>query len=210
MIRKLLAGAAVATALTWAGAASAAVVISAGNFGGTGFHSDPGLSLPSVTGHAGSITGTFSTDSPDLLDTSGSGESVYTAHDGAMDDLTLVLSDAVQAITFNLILPTGKKPSSNFNLSVNDGAFTFGPTALGHGENKYQLVASGGDLISKLAFTFTEPSFVHDIREVRIVPAGQAVPTGGVPEPATWALMLMGFGGLGAALRRRRAVALAA
>jgi hypothetical protein len=28
---------------------------------------------------------------------------------------------------------------------------------------------------------------------------------GGVPEPAAWALMLVGFGGLGAALRRRRA-----
>jgi len=27
---------------------------------------------------------------------------------------------------------------------------------------------------------------------------------GGVPEPATWAMMLMGFGGLGAILRRRR------
>jgi hypothetical protein len=31
--------------------------------------------------------------------------------------------------------------------------------------------------------------------------------TGGVPEPATWALMILGFGGAGAALRRRRAVA---
>jgi len=30
--------------------------------------------------------------------------------------------------------------------------------------------------------------------------------TGGVPEPATWAMMLMGFGGLGAVLRRRKAV----
>jgi hypothetical protein len=28
--------------------------------------------------------------------------------------------------------------------------------------------------------------------------------TGGVPEPAAWALMLLGFGGLGAVLRRRR------
>jgi hypothetical protein len=32
---------------------------------------------------------------------------------------------------------------------------------------------------------------------------------GGVPEPATWALMLAGFAGLGAAVRRRRAAAAA-
>ncbi|NUR45336.1 MAG: PEP-CTERM sorting domain-containing protein [Sphingomonas sp.] len=30
-----------------------------------------------------------------------------------------------------------------------------------------------------------------------------------VPEPATWALMLLGFGGVGLALRRRRKPALA-
>lgn len=30
---------------------------------------------------------------------------------------------------------------------------------------------------------------------------------GAVPEPATWAMMLMGFGGLGAVLRRRRGLA---
>lgn len=32
---------------------------------------------------------------------------------------------------------------------------------------------------------------------------------GGVPEPAAWTMMLLGFGGLGAALRRRRASAYA-
>ncbi len=35
-------------------------------------------------------------------------------------------------------------------------------------------------------------------------------PVGGIPEPATWGLMLVGFGGLGAMLRRRRSVALTA
>jgi len=33
---------------------------------------------------------------------------------------------------------------------------------------------------------------------------------GAIPEPAAWALMLVGFGGLGAALRRRNALGLAA
>jgi hypothetical protein len=34
--------------------------------------------------------------------------------------------------------------------------------------------------------------------------------TGGVPEPATWAFMLLGCGAAGSALRRRRSIALAA
>jgi hypothetical protein len=34
-----------------------------------------------------------------------------------------------------------------------------------------------------------------------------AIPVNAVPEPATWALMLLGFGGIGVAMRRRRNVA---
>jgi len=38
------------------------------------------------------------------------------------------------------------------------------------------------------------------------LPDGPGGPTGpGVPEPASWALMILGFGGAGAMLRRRRA-----
>jgi hypothetical protein len=35
------------------------------------------------------------------------------------------------------------------------------------------------------------------------------VATGAVPEPATWAMMILGFGGVGAAFRRRRTFAIA-
>jgi PEP-CTERM motif len=40
--------------------------------------------------------------------------------------------------------------------------------------------------------------------------AAPGTPGGGVPEPPTWAMMLVGFGGLGAMLRRRRAQAVVA
>jgi hypothetical protein len=48
----------------------------------------------------------------------------------------------------------------------------------------------------------THPSIVID--------AGGSLTTGGVPEPSTWAMMLVGFGALGSALRGRRRVSLAA
>ena len=44
---------------------------------------------------------------------------------------------------------------------------------------------------------------------LRQVTGGGATGTAGVPEPAAWALMVVGFGGLGAVLRRRRQPALA-
>ena len=34
--------------------------------------------------------------------------------------------------------------------------------------------------------------------------SGEGTPVGSVPEPATWAMMLLGFGGMGVALRRSR------
>ena len=37
-------------------------------------------------------------------------------------------------------------------------------------------------------------------------PVGTPAPQGAVPEPATWAMMLLGFGGIGMALRRSRRV----
>jgi hypothetical protein len=49
----------------------------------------------------------------------------------------------------------------------------------------YQLRAVTGALLAEGSGTFN-------------------VTTGGVPEPSAWALMLMGFGGLGAMMRRRR------
>ena len=40
--------------------------------------------------------------------------------------------------------------------------------------------------------------------ELAIAPPAAGPPPGGVPEPAVWSLMILGFGGVGAALRRAR------
>ncbi|HEU4968186.1 PEPxxWA-CTERM sorting domain-containing protein, partial [Sphingomonas sp.] len=57
-----------------------------------------------------------------------------------------------------------------------------------------------GDLITAVSFD-TSGSGVGDIRQVRLGAFAGAIPS--VPEPATWAMMIAGFGLIGGALRRR-------
>ena len=48
--------------------------------------------------------------------------------------------------------------------------------------------------------SFTNGATVDDVRQFRM----SAAPTAAVPEPATWAMMLLGFGAIGFGMRRRR------
>jgi len=52
---------------------------------------------------------------------------------------------------------------------------------------------------------FEQDIFTLDARRSAAVSVRIDSVTGGVPEPAAWALMLLGFGGVGGLLRRRRA-----
>ena len=48
--------------------------------------------------------------------------------------------------------------------------------------------------------TFTTNADIEGVGQVRF----GGLETGVIPEPATWAMMIMGFGGIGALLRQRR------
>jgi PEP-CTERM motif len=80
----------------------------------------------------------------------------------------------------------------NFNPYINQvGTFVINFTGAG------TPIVLGGNL----AFNTSGTGFVESSCTV-----GCGGPPPGVPEPATWAMMLVGFGGMGALLRRRRQV----
>ena len=62
-------------------------------------------------------------------------------------------------------------------------------------------------------FTYTGGAFTLKVNDLGVSATSVATPITGVlnavPEPGTWALMLLGFGGIGLAMRRRRSPALA-
>ncbi|WP_298669225.1 PEPxxWA-CTERM sorting domain-containing protein [uncultured Sphingomonas sp.] len=75
---------------------------------------------------------------------------------------------------------------------INDLIFPSGDQISGETNGVVSYNAGGGPLINGATFSSRENSFEFD----NLARA--------VPEPATWALMILGFGAIGGALRRRR------
>jgi hypothetical protein len=104
------------------------------------------------------------------------------AHSGA-NSYTDGAVQAYDAITQNVATVAGQTYDLSFWLTDNGGLTTFQHLSTNGNPDTH---GNGIDLI---------------------VYAGQGLPTaGGIPEPTTWAIMLAGFFGAGAALRSRRRV----
>jgi hypothetical protein len=61
-----------------------------------------------------------------------------------------------------------------------------------------------GASFGSFAIRTTAPIAFFELKQMSYDPTGTPPPPGAVPEPATWAMMLLGFGGIGMALRRSR------
>jgi len=89
-----------------------------------------------------------------------------------------------------------------FDWLLNGDAIWGGVLPPGDGNQSHGLRVRydfNGNPVNKIVFSSSGNSFEFD-----------TLAAGGVPEPAAWSLMIAGFGAMGAMLRRRRAVVLAA
>jgi len=101
----------------------------------------------------------------------------------------------------------------NGKVVVNNNDGTVGlldPSLLDGNPNQFIIIASGGtrgDFVS--ADRSNGTLFIAELNDVHRLSCGQGCSIGGptdtVPEPASWALLILGFGAMGAVLRRRRA-----
>jgi hypothetical protein len=196
---------AMAAALLLANSASAATVLPyslvSGSFGTQlGVHSTTTeTGVTTATGFVdqdGSAV-TFTTTGTFNLDVNGQGEASV---DGNLSNLTVNFAKAWGAVTFDL--ETQTQTPSTMTLLVNGVAlFSDGVCGalctLGNGSNKFIL---SGPNITSLAFTFSPD--INDAKQFRL-----QLPGGQIPEPATWSMMIVGVGMIGAVMRKRRKMA---
>ncbi len=112
---------------------------------------------------------------------------------------------------------TGLTPGTTYTLSFDDiayyvGAQTFNVSAFGSSTD--YTPASNSSYMGN-TFSFTPTASAGAISFVALISGGNFVSgidnlvLSSVPEPASWAMMLVGFGGVGAAMRLRRKLSVA-
>lgn len=161
--------------------------------GAEGIHTDP----LTGGGQVGIVANDFVAGSGNDLDV------------GGLKTLTFALEDGwwFTALEFNLTPGKTAKPLPAWSLTLNgydqDGDL-WTKTFLDQGNGGfYNGYAINGQHITSVSFTTTTE--IARVAQIRVGGA-ELIPTqqGTAPEPASWALMIVGFGGVGATMRRRR------
>ena len=152
-----------------------------------------GLTVMGTTNQTNTPVSVRSTET--LTTTSSNGQSRFLATDGSLDSGTIFLTGGGTFTSAEFNLFNALAGTSSVGITINGVTQNF---ALGNGQNFFGISATGGDVITSIAFD-TNGTGVTDLRQLRIGGVAAAV-----PEPATWALMLFGFGAVGVSMRRRR------
>lgn len=130
-----------------------------------------------------------------LTSTESNGQSRFVATDGSLSDGNIFLTSGGTFTSAEFNLFSALSGTTSVAVTVNGVTQSFN---IGNGQNFIGIEATDGDTISSIQFA-TNGTGVTDLRQLRV--GGVQSP---VPEPASWALMLFGFGALGFAMRRRQ------
>ncbi|HEY2751270.1 PEPxxWA-CTERM sorting domain-containing protein [Phenylobacterium sp.] len=221
-INQIAAAAASVIALATAAPASAALVL--GTQPGDPYL--PGLGMVHNNGTQSSnvVTGTLNSAgdvtyaSPSNLNTNGNGFAQVNGPFSQIQVLPTAAAFAIGAINWSLNLNQGQGGTAlpaflNISVFPTVGAPEFlNGIALSTGENRFSLFDNSGATFSSVLFNIvaanhTTPEDIDSLRQVEIgtaSPVGVGTRGGGVPEPTSWTMMIVGFMGMGAALRARR------
>lgn len=120
------------------------------------------------------------------------------------DIMSVVFANTASAISFGL---SASSPGVTINAYNSAGGLLQSLTgvASSSGFAIQTLTATGVarvDIVGTFSSTFANSARIFGIDNLTFTPAATA---GAVPEPATWAMMIVGFGLVGGAMRRRQA-----
>jgi hypothetical protein len=189
------------TALAAASPAGAAVTIclgggcAGGNPASNVLFTD-NLSGTSINATLNNAPGIVTFSSLETLKTQANGQARIFANDGVLNNpLTITYAAGlISKLELNVDAITSGNISFTFAGGDSDGV-VLGPYALGSSGSNFYNAFNG--TFKSVTVSFLNGATVSDVSQVRVTTAAA------VPEPATWALMLFGFGAVGVSLRSR-------
>jgi hypothetical protein len=149
-------------------------------------------------GMNGGNTGTvYFTSTNGNLDTNTGAATVFLTSGSLLTNLTFyMLTGGFGSAEFNL--ENGDPSAFTVNITDDQGqTYNVALTKL-QGSNIFDIVAPAGVTIASVTINTTGGGF-KDLKQLRLTGGSIAL-----PEPATWAMMLLGFGAIGMTMRRRR------
>ena len=140
---------------------------------------------------------TFSSNES-LTTTQSNGQARISATDGMLNVLSFGLAGGTtfSEVEFNLNALTSGIATISF---LGTGGSVLSTGSYNIGANGQNFFGAFGEAFTGV--TISSTAALSDVRQVRL---GGFAAASAVPEPATWALMLMGFGAVGFSMRRKR------
>ena len=172
---------------------------------------DKAENLLTITGSVNDAVVVFTSPFGELLTASASGQALVTAADGVLNGITFALESGASFASANFNVNALERSELGASLIDISDLLTSGGTGtqqfnIANGENKFGIFGApeGEGFLSITINANPEGTGYLDLRQVKL---GGISPVSPVPEPATWAMMIMGIGLIGAMLRRRQKTA---